>query len=119
MHNSILASFKQPTVQTMAVPKSSYRVKRRGEQTTDTTQFGATHFILWGQSASLFFFREKIGEGKISKALVTPKAPLPMSWYCFNTTVSFSRNKSEGKISRKKKQMERTHALAQMIRVLL
>lgn len=92
------------------------------ERRTDTTQFGATHFILWGQSTSLFFFKEekKIGEGKISKALATPKAPLPMSWYCFNTTVSFSRNKSEGKISRKKKeQMEKTHVLVQMIRVLL
>lgn len=73
-----------------------------------------------GAKVPLFSFSEKkIGEGKISKALATPKAPLPMSWYCFNTTVSFSRNKSEGKISRKKKQMERTHALAQMIRVLL
>lgn len=98
----------QTTVQTMAVPKSSCRVKERTDY-RDHTIWCYSFYSLGPKCLSfLFQRREKIGEGKISKALATPKAPLPMSWYCFNTTVSFSRNKSEGKISRKKKSKWRT-----------
>lgn len=117
MYNSILPSFKQPTVQTMAVLKSSCRVKRREEQIPQNL---VLLILFSGAKVPLFSFsekRKKLEKGKYQKHWPHLRHLYP----CLDIVLIplFLFLETKGKISRKKKQMERTHVLVQMIRVLL
>lgn len=89
--------------------------EKRRTQTTDTTQFSATHFTLWGLNGSLFFFKEikKVEKEKYQKHWPHLRYPYP----CLGTVLIlvenrnflFPEKKGEGKISRKKTNGENTY----------